>query len=184
MVRTEPSHPLRAALGDYRLALGSRAYRRLWLAAVISRTGDTLNFTALPLFVFGLTRSPAAVGTVVFAEGVGLIAGGILAQSIVDRLPARRLLVTLDLFRAAAVLLVIFPTFPTAVAVSLLLGLGTASFAPLSNAVVPRLVSDRALVAANGLQWTAGVLLQLVAAPVAGLLVTAGDARLAFALNA
>ncbi len=184
-MRTEPSHPLRAALGDYRLALGSRAYRRLWLAAVISRTGDTLNFTALPLFVFGLTRSPAAVGTVVFAEGVGLIAGGILAQSIVDRLPARRLLVTLDLFRAAAaVLLVIFPTFPTAVAVSLLLGLGTASFAPLSNAVVPRLVSDRALVAANGLQWTAGVLLQLVAAPVAGLLVAAGDARLAFALNA
>ncbi len=184
-MRTEPSHPLRAALGDYRLALGSRAYRRLWLAAVISRTGDTLNFTALPLFVFGLTRSPAAVGTVVFAEGVGLIAGGILAQSIVDRLPARRLLVTLDLFRAAAaVLLVIFPTFPTAVAVSLLLGLGTASFSPLSNAVVPRLVSDRALVAANGLQWTAGVLLQLVAAPVAGLLVTAGDARLAFALNA
>jgi len=152
---------------------------------VISRTGDTMNFTALPLFIFGLTRSPAAVGTVVFAEGVGLIAGGILAQSIVDRLPARRLLVTLDLFRAAAaVLLVIFPTFPTAVAVSLLLGLGTASFAPLSNAVVPRLVSNRALVAANGLQWTAGVLLQLVAAPVAGLLVAAGDARLAFALNA
>ncbi len=112
-MRTEPSHPLRAALGDYRLALGSRAYRRLWLAAVISRTGDTLNFTALPLLVFGLTHSPAAVGTVVFAEGIGLIGGGILAQSIVDRLPARRLLVTLDLLRAAAaVLLVIFPTFP------------------------------------------------------------------------
>jgi len=121
----------------------------------------------------------------VFAEGTGLIVGGILAQSIVDRLPARTLLVALDLLRAAAaILLAIFPTFPMAVAVSLLLGLGTASFSPLSNAVVPRLVSDRALVAANGLQWTAGVLLQLVAAPVAGLLVTAGDARLVFALNA
>jgi MFS family permease len=184
-VRTEPSHPLRAAIGDYRLALASKGYRRLWLAAVISRTGDTLNFTALPLFVFGLTHSPAAVGATVFAEGIGLIAGGILAQSIVDRLPARQLLVTVDLFRAAAaVVLVVFPMFPTAVAVSFLLGLGTASFSPLSNSVVPRLVSDRALVAANGLQWTAGVLLQLVAAPVAGLLVTAGDARLAFALNA
>jgi MFS family permease len=185
MVRADPSHPLRATLADYRLALGNRPYRRLWLAAVISRTGDTLNFTALPLFVLGLTRSPAAVGTVVFAEGIGLIGGGILAQSIVDRLPPRQLLVTLDLLRAAAAtLLVIFPTFPTAVAVSLLLGLGTASFSPLSNAVVPRLVSDRALVAANGLQWTAGVLLQLVAGPIAGLLVTAGDARVAFAVNA
>jgi MFS family permease len=185
MVRADPSHPLRAALADYRLALGNRPYRRLWLAAVISRTGDTLNFTALPLFVLGLTRSPAAVGTVVFAEGIGLIGGGILAQSIVDRLPPRQLLVTLDLLRAAAAtLLVIFPTFPTAVAVSLLLGLGTASFSPLSNAVVPRLVSDRALVAANGLQWTAGVLLQLVVGPIAGLLVTAGDARVVFAVNA
>src|SRR5207245_8482015 len=66
---------------------------RLWLAALISRTGDTLNFTALPLFVFGLTHSPAAVGATVFAEGIGLIAGGILAQSIVDRLPARQLLI-------------------------------------------------------------------------------------------
>lgn len=185
MVRSEPSHPLRAALRDYRLALASRGYRRLWLAAVISRTGDTLYFTALPLFVFGLTHVPAAVGAAVLAEGIGLIAGGVIAQSIVDRLPARLLLVTLDVLRAAAaMLLVIDPTFITAVAVSLLLGLGTASFAPLSNAVVPRLVSDRALVAANGLQWTAGVLLQLVAAPVAGLLVTAGDAQLAFALNA
>ncbi len=184
-MRVEPSHPLRVALADYRLALGNTAYRRLWLAAVISRTGDTLNFTALPLFVFGLTHAAAAVAITVFAEGIGLIAGGILAQSIVDRLPARRLLVALDLFRASvAVLLVIYPTFPTAVAVSLLLGLGTASFSPLSNAVVPRLVSDRALVAANGLQWTAGVLLQLVAAPIAGLLVTGGVARLAFALNA
>jgi len=135
--------------------------------------------------VLGLTHSPAAVGITVLAEGIGLILGGILAQSIVDRLPARRLLVSIDLFRAAAaVLLAIFPTFQTAVAVSLLLGLGTASFSPLSNALVPRLVSDEALVAANGLQWTAGVLLQLVAAPIAGLLVAAGVARLVFALNA
>lgn len=92
---------------------------------------------------------------------------------------------TLDLLlAAAAILLAIFPTLPMAAAVSLVLELGTASFFPLSNTVAPRLVSDRALVAVNGLQWTAGVLLQLVAAPVAGLLVTAGDAHLAFAFNA
>ena len=87
MVRQGPSHPLRVALADYRLALGSRAYRRLWLAAVTSRTGDTLNFTALPLFVLGITHAPAAVGITVLSEGIGLIVGGLLAQSIVDRLP-------------------------------------------------------------------------------------------------
>src|SRR5205823_6535985 len=65
-----------------------------------------------------------------------------------------------------------------------LLAIGTACFFPVSNATVPRLVADAALPAANGLQWTAGVLLQLVAAPIGGLLVTVGAARLAFALNA
>lgn len=108
---------------------------RLRLAAIISRTGDTLNFTALPLFVLGLTHAPAAVGAAVFAEGIGLIVGGLLAQSIVDRLAARELLVTLDLLRAAAAtLLAIFPTFPMALAVSPLLWLDTASFSHLSVA--------------------------------------------------
>jgi len=184
-MRGAPLHPLRAALFGYRLALEHEGYRRLWLAAVISRTGDTINFAALPLFVLALTHSAPAVATTVFAEGVGLIAGGILAQSIVDRLPPRRLMVGVDLARAAAAgLMVALPSFATAVGVSLLLALGTASFAPLSNAVVPRLVPDRALPAANGLQWTAGVLLQMVAAPIGGVLVNVGAARLAFALNA
>jgi hypothetical protein len=46
------------------------------------------------------------------------------------------------------------------------------------------MVPNPMLPAANGLQWTAGVVLQLIGAPIGGLLVTAGLARLAFALNA
>jgi MFS family permease len=178
-------HPLFAAFAGYRLALAQPAYRRLWLAAVMSRTGDTINFAALPLFVFGLTRTPSAVAALVFTEGIGLIAGGIVAQLVVDRLPPRQLLVIVDLLRAvAAGLLTLVPAFPTAIAVSFVLAAGTASFSPVSNAVIPRLIPDRALPAANGLQWTAGVGLQLVAAPLGGLLVTIGLVRLAFGLNA
>jgi MFS family permease len=156
----------------------------LWLAAVVSRTGDTINFTALPLFVLGLTKSASAVAAIVFAEATGLILGGIAAQLVVDRLPPRQLLVSIDLLRAAAAaLLTALPVFPAAIAVSFLLAVGTASFSPVSNAVLPRLVPDRALVAANGLHWSAGVGLQLLAAPLGGLLVSAGLARLAFGLN-
>ncbi len=184
MFRSPRRHPLVATLAGYRLALAESAYRRLWLAAVVSRTGDVINFAALPLFVLGLTKAASAVATIVFAEGIGLIVGGIVAQLVVDRLPPRRLLVSLDLLRAAAAgLLTALPLFPTAIAVSLLLAVGTASFSPVSNAVVPRLVPDRALPAANGLQWTAGVALQVVAAPLGGLLVSAGLARVAFGLN-
>ena len=184
MVRPPPAHPLVAAFGGYRLALSQASYRRLWLAAVLSRTGDTINFAALPLFVLDVTHRAGAVAATVFAEGIGLILGAAAAQLIVDRSRPRSLLLAADLLRAVAVgLLTLLPGFPTAVAVSLLLGLGTATFSPVSNALVPRLVPDRALPAANGLQWTAGVGLQLVAAPVGGLLVTLGLAPLAFGLN-
>jgi len=173
------------ALTGYRLALSQPAYRRLWLAALVSRTGDTINFTAVPLFVFGLTRSAGAVAAIVFAEGLGLIAGGLVAHLVVDRLQPRGLLIVLDLLRATgAGFLIAFPVFPTALAVSALLAVCTGVFSPVSNAVVPRLVPDRALPAANGLQWTAGVVLQLVGAPLGGFLVSAGLARVAFGLNA
>ncbi len=185
MSRSATAHPLIAAFAGYRLALAGRPYRRLWLAAVMSRTGDTINFTALPLFVFAVTRSASAVAAVIFTEGVGLIAGGIVAQLVVDRLPPRRLLVIVDVLRAvAAGLLTAVPTFPTAIAASFALAVGTACFSPVSNAIIPRLVPNPALPAANGLQWLAGVGLQLVAAPLGGFLVAAGLVRVAFGLNA
>ena len=80
-------HPLRAATSGYWLALEHRGFRRLWLATVVSQAGDTINFAALPLLVLSLTHSASAVASTVLAEGIGLIAGGIFAQSIVDRLP-------------------------------------------------------------------------------------------------
>ncbi len=175
----------RAALSGYRQALAAPAYRRLFIAAVISRTGDTINFVALPLFVYGITASPAAVASTVLAEGVGLLLGGAVAQLVVDRTAPRRLMVSLDLGRAgAAFALAAVPAFPTALLMSFLLAVQTAVFSPASASVVPRLVPDRALPSANALQWTAGVVLQLIVAPLAGLLVVAASAQAAFALNA
>ncbi len=185
MAFSSAKHPLLAVLDGHRLALAGPGYRRLWLASVLSRTGDTFYFVALPLFVFAITASPGAVAATVFSEGSGLVAGGALAQFIVDRLPARRLMITLDLARAvAAAALATTPTFQVALAVSFLLAAATAGFSPVAASVVPRLVPDGALPAANGLQWTAGVLSQLLVAPIAGWLVATASARPAFALNA
>jgi len=153
MSRSAAAHPLLAAFAGYRLALAGRGYRRLWLAAVISRTGDAINFTALPLFVFAATRSASAVAAVIFTEGVGLIAGGIVAQLVVDRLPPGRLLVIIDVLRAvAAGLLAAVASFPTAIAASFALAVGTACFSPVSNAIIPRLVPSPALPAANAIR--------------------------------
>lgn len=178
-------HPLVAGGRDFRAVLSHRGFRDLWFAALVSRTGDTVNFVALALFVLATTNSAAAVSGVVLAEGVGLIVGALLAQFLVDQLAPRPLMVSLDAARAvAAALLALAPSYPMALVVALALAVGTAVFSPTSSALVPRLLPRELLPAANGLLWTAGVALQLVAAPVAGLLVANGAARIVFAVNA
>jgi MFS family permease len=165
--------------------LRHRAYRRLWLAAVVSRAGDTLNFVALPLFVYAATHSPTVVSVLVIAEIAGAVGGALLAGPFVDRLPPRRLLIAADLARLlAAASLAVIPTAPGAVVAAFVLAIATAMFSPTSNALIPRLVNDDELTTANAMQWTAGVLLQLVLAPIGGLLVAVVSARVPFALNA
>jgi hypothetical protein len=63
-------------LSGYRQALRFPPLRRLWLAAVASRTGDAINFVVLPLFVYASTGSPAAVAALVLVEGIALVVGG------------------------------------------------------------------------------------------------------------
>lgn len=173
------------ALRRYRRVLRHRGYRVLWSAAVVSRAGDTLNFVALPLYVYAVTRSPAAVSALVIAEIAGAIAGATLANPVVDHVRPRTLLISADLVRCvAAAGLAAAPAAPVAFLVAFVLALATGLFSPASSALVPRLVPGDELVAANALQWTAGVSLQLVLAPVAGVLVAAASARAPFALNA
>ena len=172
------------ALRAYRRVLRHRQYRVLWSAAVVSRAGDTLSFVALPLFVYATTRSPAAVSGLVIAEIVGALAGAALANPIVDHLPPRALLISADGVRCiAAVALAAWPSPASAYSVAFVLAVGAGVFSPTSAALVPRLVPGHDLTAANALQWTAGVVLQLVLAPIAGLLVAAASARVPFALN-
>ena len=171
-------------LRTYRRLLRHSQYRMLWSAAVVSRAGDTLNFVALPLFVYAISRSPAAVSGLVIAEIAGAIAGAAVANPIVDHLPPRALLITADVVRCiAAGALAVWPVAASAYVVAFILAVGTGVFSPTSSALVPRLVPPGDLTAANALQWTAGVVLQLVLAPLAGLLVAATSARVPFALN-
>ncbi|MFN2452442.1 MAG: MFS transporter [Candidatus Dormibacteria bacterium] len=181
---TSPRH-VASGLPGYRAPLRVPAFRRLWVAAVVSRAGDAINFVALPLLAYATTRSAAGVAALVIVEGAALVVGGSAAQLVVDRLEPRRLLVALDLGRAAAAAaLALSPTYPTALVAAAVLALGTSCFSPTSGALVPRLVGRESLPAANALLWTAGVLLQLVAAPLGGLLFTLASPRVAFGLNA
>ncbi|MHB8718418.1 MAG: MFS transporter [Candidatus Dormibacteria bacterium] len=176
-------HP--RALAGWRGALDASGFRTLWVAAVVSRAGDAVMFVALPLLALAATGSPAAVALLVLAEVVSLAVGSALAQLVVDRTPPRHLLVTVDAVRAGAVvLLVAWPVYPVALGVASVLAVGSAWFSPTVAAMVPRLMAAPLLPAANALLWAAGVALQLVGAPIGGLLGASGLGRVAFAADA
>ena len=166
--------------------LSSPAYRRLWAARTVSQWGDIAQFTALALLVLHLTGSGLGVSGVVIAEIVPVLLLAPLAGSLVDRLPRVTVMIAADLVRMvlAAVLAVWHGDIPAVYAVASGLSAGAVFFNPAASSLLPALVTEDELVAANSAIWSAAVLSQVILAPLAGLLTaTAGYGR-AFAANA
>jgi len=179
-VSAEPGRP------GLRSVLRRPAYRRLFAAQTVSRWGDTFNTVALAVLVFRLTGSGIGVAGVVVAEIVPVLILAPVAGLVIDRLPRRRVLIAADLWRAAAALALplVADSVTGVYAVAVALSAGTVFFNPAAQSVVPSLVDDDELVAANSGLWSAAVTSQILLAPVAGLVVTALGPTPAFLLNA
>jgi MFS family permease len=68
----------------------SAAYRRLWVGNTVSAVGGALTLFAVPLQVYELTHSPAAVGLLGAAEMVPTLAVGLLAGPVADTADRRK----------------------------------------------------------------------------------------------
>lgn len=120
------------------------------------------------------------------AEIVPVLLLAPVAGMLADRFPPVRVLIAADLLRAvlAALLVVVDDRLWAVYAIAFGLAAGGVLFAPAANAVLPALVDERELVAANSAIWTAAVLAQVAVAPAAGLLYAVAGPAPAFALNA
>jgi len=166
--------------------LARPGYRRLWIARTVSQVGDVAQFTTLALLLVHLTGSAVGVTGAVLAEIAAVLLIGPLAGSLVDRLPRVRVMITADLVRVLlAASLALWHANP-AVAYTVAFGLaaGQAFFGPASQSLLPALVADEEIVAANSGIWTAAVSAQVLVAPVAALLATRVGFGGAFAVNA
>ena len=166
--------------------LAQPAYRRLWAARTVSQVGDVAQFTTLALLVVALTGSGLGVSAVVLAEIVPVLLLAPLAGSLVDRLPRVRVMVAADLVRVvlAGVLAVWHDHVAVAYAVAFGLSAGQVFFSPAAQSLLPSVVRDDELVAANSGIWTAAVTAQIAVAPVAALLAVQVGFGWAFAVNA
>jgi len=173
-----PARPARrfAAVDPIAGALVKRnpALRRMLLAALVSTCGDRLHQVALAALVLGLTNSMASAGLIFVVSTIPYALFGLPVGVLVDRWNRRTAMIAADVVRAVLVL-----GIPIAVVINLPLVYGllfcltcaTMVFNPARQAAIPDLVNTDELSAANSLFQAVNYLVDIIAFPVAGVLV-------------
>jgi MFS family permease len=133
-------------------ALRNREFRHLWLAGLISGTGDWMLLVALPVLVYQLTGSSLGTSMAFLIELIPAVLITPLAGRLADRSDHRTLLVAVSLCQAAALLpLLAGAHLPVLYCVIAFQAALAALFDPAKNALLPTLVAKEELVAANSL---------------------------------
>ncbi|GAA4259871.1 MFS transporter [Dietzia aurantiaca] len=166
----------RRQLADTR-PLSEPAFRRLWLANIVTVIGAQLSIVAVPQQVFQITGSSAYVGlTGVFAL-VPLIMFGLWGGALADALDRRRLLMitTLGLIATAVLFWLQAAAGNQNVwLVMVLLAVQQAFFAvnqPTRAAIIPRLIPSDQLASASALNMTVMQFGAIVGPVSAGILI-------------
>ncbi len=127
--------------------LSDRTYRRLFTAQVIALGGTGLSTVALALLAYDLAGGDAGLvlGMALALKMVAYVGIAPLVGGFAHRLPRRRLLVALDVARAAAVACLPFVTEVWQVYLLIfLLNACSAGFTPTFQATIPDVLPDEA----------------------------------------
>ncbi|HEX6799148.1 MAG TPA: MFS transporter [Ktedonobacterales bacterium] len=187
----EKSGERKASRGGFFAPVRLASFRRLIAGQTISRLGDQFYFLAIPWLVLRITPSPAQLALVLGAAsaalGVFTLAGGVLA----DRLGPRKLMMTADLARlvvvaalAALALWVTVPPLWSIIALSALVGVLSGLFYPASGAMIPHLVPERDLQAANSYEQLTMQSSNFVGPAIAGAVLSATRLAFGFVIDA
>lgn len=166
------------------------AYRRLWVASVISHLGTFLLLVAAPWLMLELTGSPLMVSLVTASLALPRLILTLPAGAWADAIDRRVLAMFGNWAAAASVAVLAVLTWQDAITPSLLLllcgalGTGTAVAIPAYQTLIPELVEDRLVPAATALNSAAFNVARAVGPAIGGALVAAGKADLAFGVDA
>ncbi len=135
--------------------LRNRSFGLLWTAGLISITGTWLLSVALPIFIYKLTDSPAATATAVGVRVAAALISAPLAGVYVDRWDRRKVLVYANVLLAATLLPLLAVDSAGELWIAYLVIAAQAVLAvfvmPAEHALLPRLVDEIDLPAANGM---------------------------------
>ena len=159
--------------GRIEAMFGSKEFFRLWIAQVISATGDWLGLIAIISLADRL--SDGSEGTAIaLVLGARIAPGFFLATAagvLVDRLNRKRVMLVCDVCRALVLFSLPFvDTLVGLIAASFALEICTMMWSPAKEAVVPNIVPSEKLTTANSLNVAAAYGMFPVAAGIAALL--------------
>jgi MFS family permease len=154
--------------------LRHRDFRLLWTGLAVSLMGSGLWLVALAWQVIELGGGPTELSLVTALYSVGLLAFVLVGGIAADRLPQRLVMLAADLVRAAILLVLGWLSLTGDLEIwhlaagGLVVGAGEAFFIPSYTAILPHLLPESELLAANGLEGTLRPLAQQATGPVLG----------------
>src|SRR5438105_3974081 len=175
--------------GTFRAALAHRDYRRLALAMVISMGGDWLYNVAYLVFIYQQTHSAAWLGAATLMRLAPYVLFGSIAGTVADRFDKKSVMIACDLLRVVFMALLALDTvaFHSPLAAIVLAFASTAAgaaFNPSAASLIPRLVGEEDLAAANAVRSTIESTAIVVGPAVGSVLLLIGSNTAAFAINA
>src|SRR6266702_1225736 len=155
-------------------ALRRRNFALLWFGQLISLIGDWVLFIALPFYVFALTGSALATGAMFIVQTIPRLFLGSVAGVFVDRWNRRRTMIVADVSRALILLLLLLVHSRDLVWIVYVVAFVETSisqfFVPAKSAIIPSLVGEKDLVAANSLDAFSDSVTRLVGPGLGGVM--------------
>jgi len=154
--------------------LRNRNFMLVWWAGLTSWVGNYMLFIALPVYVYNETNSTLATSLSVMANALPMIVVGQVAGVLVDRWDYRRTMVIANLVLVGvtlAFLTVLNAPWWVVVPVAFVQSSVGQFLGPAENALLPTLVNEKRLAAANSLNALNNNLARLAGPALGGLLV-------------
>ncbi len=151
-----------------------RNFGLLWIGQIISMTGDWVLFIALPFYIYALTGSTLATGIMFIVQTLPRLFFGSVAGVFVDRWNRKYTMVIVNLVQALILLPLFLVRSQDLVWIVYLCAfadsLVSQFFNPAQTAIIPMLVEEKDLLAANSLNSMSQELTRLVGPSLGGLL--------------
>lgn len=173
--------------GDLRELVRDRNFARVWAARAVSDFGDWTYTLAVLTTLVDRQAAPYAFAALMIAQVGPAALSGAFGGPLIDKLSRKRVMITADVARFAAVaslLVVDHVTLPHLYCVAGCIGLFGALFGPSLKASLPNIVPERRLVTANAILLGTFHTAIMVGPVVGAMIASAYGPNLALGMNA